>query len=345
MAEVVAAWLREAGLAVTIQPVLPGRSNVLARVSGQDRSRTLLLESHMDTVEVEGMVDPFGGEIRNGRLYGRGACDAKGSLTAMMLALAALAEGSPPPLDVLLAAVVDEEYQYRGVTTLLAQDRSFVGAIVGEPTDLDPVIAHLGCLRFTVTTHGRACHSSSPWEGDNAILRMLDLVQFIRSEIEPEVAARIHPRVGPAALCVSLIRGGSAVNTVPAECTIHIDRRTLPGEEPLAIWADYRDRLQALAPGRVTVADPYLVDYAMDTDPAAPLVQALAGAIRQAGYPGTIRGVSYGTDASKCARAGIPSVVFGPGSIRQAHAAEEYIDLRQLEAAASILVQAIQGLA
>src|SRR5512137_489324 len=119
MAEFVAGWLRGAGVEVETQTVLPGRPNVLGRVRGRDGSRTVLLESHLDTVEIDGMTaSPFGAEIREGRLHGRGACDAKGPLAAMMLAVAALARDAPPPLDVLLAAVMDEEHHYRGVTAL-----------------------------------------------------------------------------------------------------------------------------------------------------------------------------------------------------------------------------------
>ena len=346
MAEAVAAWLREAGVEVELQTVLPGRPNVLGRVQGRDRSRIFLFESHLDTVEIDGMTaPPFGADIREGRLYGRGACDAKGPLAAMMLAVADLAREAPPPMDVVLAAVMDEEHRYRGVTALLERGEPFAAAIVGEPTELDLVVAHKGCVRFSVTTHGRACHSSNPWEGENAIMGRADLLDFIRHEIEPEALAQSHPRVGPATACVSLINGGSAINAVPAACTVHLDRRTLPGEEPLAVWADYRDRLQAFAPGKITVHEPYVVDYAMDTDSAAPVVRALENAVRDTGRPAAVRGVSYGTDASKLARAGIPSVVFGPGSIQQAHSAEEWIELHQVEAAAAILARAIRAFA
>jgi acetylornithine deacetylase len=344
VAEVVALWLGDAGLEVELKPVAPGRPNVLARLAGRDRSRTLLLESHLDTVEVGNMAgDPFSGVVRDGRLYGRGACDAKGPLAAMMLTLAELARSGPPPTDVLLAAVVDEEYQYRGVSALLDRGASFAAAIVGEPTELDLVVAHKGCVRFPVTTIGRACHSSTPWEGENAIMRMADLLQVIRREVEPEAAAKRHPRVGQATFCVSTISGGHAVNIVPAECTIQVDRRILPGEEPRDVYAEYRERFQALAPGRVAVGEPSVLDYAMDTDPDEAIVRSLAAAARAMGYPGTIRGVNYGTDASKLARAGIPSVVFGPGSIRQAHGDDEYIDLRQLDAAVSILTRTISA--
>jgi acetylornithine deacetylase len=343
MAEAVAAWLRARGISAEIDPVLPGRPNVLARVPGRDRSRTLLLESHLDTVEVDGMtIDPFGGAVRDGNLHGRGACDDKGSLTAMMLALARLAQGPPPPLDVALVGAMDEEHQFRGVAHLVARDRNFVAAIVGEPTELDLITAHKGVLRFTVTTRGRACHSSTPWEGENAIYRMTEVLDCVRRKLEPAAMAKSHPAVGAATWCASIIHGGVAVNTVPEACVIHLDRRTLPGEEPADAYAEAKTALEALGPAWVVVGEPYLVDHALETDPRSPIVQTLGGAVRRAGFPGAIRGVNYGTDASKTARAGIPSVVFGPGSIRQAHSADEFIELRQVEAAVSILVDAIQ---
>jgi acetylornithine deacetylase len=344
MAAAVADWLRKRGIGVEIQEVLPGRPNVLARVPGRDQSRTLLLESHLDTVEVDGMtVDPFGGVVKDGRLYGRGACDDKGPLVAMMLALAAFAN-ERPPVDVVLAAAMDEEHQFKGISHLIAQDDKFVAAIVGEPTEMELIIAHKGVLRFTVTTLGRACHSSTPWEGENAIQRMAAVLDYIRTEMEPAALAKTHPRVGPATWAATLISGGAAVNTIPDTCTIHLDRRLLPGEEPAGVWAEAREAFLRLIPDRITVGDPYLLDYALETDPASPIVEMLGRAVRRAGFPGTIRGVNYGTDASKTARAGIPSVVFGPGSIRQAHSADEFIEIDQVEAAAGILVNVIRDL-
>jgi len=104
----------------------------------------------------------------------------------------------------------------------------------------------------------------------------------------------------------------------------------------MAVWAAYRDRLEAFAPGTVAVGESYVVDYAMATDPAEPVVRQLEEAVRRAGRPAEVRGVNCGTDASKLARAGIPAVMFGPGSIRQAHSADEWIELRQVDQAAAI---------
>ena len=219
-----------------------------------------------------------------------------------------------------------------------------MAAIVGEPTDLDVITAHKGLVRFTVTARGRACHSSAPWEGENAIYRMTTVLECVRRTLDPAAMAKSHPAVGPATWSVTLISGGAAVNTVPEKCVIHLDRRTLPGEEPSEVYADARQTLEALGPDWVVVGDPCFMDYALETDPASPIVQTLRSAIKGAGFAGTIRGVNYGTDASKTARAGIPSIVFGPGSIRQAHSADEYIEIQQVEAAAAILVDTIQHL-
>lgn len=344
MGEFVAVWMEQNGVPAQIQEVLPGRPNVIATLKGRDPSRILLLESHMDTVEVEGMtVEPFAGQIQDGRLYGRGACDAKGPLAAFMLAMADLAKrGVTPPISVMLAAVMDEEYQYRGVSHLLREYRGFTAAIVGEPTELNLVVAHKGSVRFQVTTLGKAAHSSMPWEGDNAIERMAGVIKHIQGTLGPELAARRHPRVGPATLCISLIRGGSAVNTVPEQCSIDIDRRTLPGEEPEEIWRDYKRRLEALAPRKIRVGEPYILDFALDTDAQSPLVTTLSQEVRAVGKDPEVAGVNYGTDASKIARLGVPTVVFGPGSIRQAHSAAEYIDTGELATAAQVLANLLE---
>ncbi len=275
-------------------------------------------------------------------LTGIYSSDAKGPLAAFMMAMAHLAGGGiRPPCSVVLAAVVDEEHQYRGVTHLLETDRKIVAAIVGEPTELDIVIAHKGCVRFQVRTHGKSAHSSMPWDGDNAIERMTQVIDYVRRHIAPALLSTSHPLVGPATICTTLIEGGSGINVVPHECAIHIDRRTLAGEEPLTIWRDYKDRLEALQPGHIEVSEPYVVDYALDTSADSQVVSALTASARGNDGAGDVVGVNYGTDASKIARAGIPAVVFGPGSIRDAHQPDESIDVRQVMAAAQIIADVL----
>lgn len=345
LAAIVAGWLEGAGLRVTVEDVLPGRPNVIGVVPGVDPDRSLLLETHMDTVETAGMtVQPFEARVQDGRLFGRGGCDAKGCLAAFMLALARTAGGGQqtrPPVNVVLAAVVDEEYLHRGVDHLVQGHRRFEAAVVGEPTLLRPVIAHKGALRFAVRTIGRAAHSSQPWNGNNAIERMIGVLSHVTGSMQPELAAHSHPLVGPATLTVTLIEGGSGINVVPARCTISIDRRTLPGEDHAAVWSEYRRRLEGLSPGHIEVLEPDSLAAALESDPDSAVCKALRVALEASGLdPGPV-GVNYGSDAAVLAGAGIPSVVFGPGSIDDAHQPDESVELAQVARAAAVIEKLI----
>jgi acetylornithine deacetylase len=345
LASFVADWMRRAGCDVVVDEVLPGRPNVLARIEGVDRHRVLLLEGHLDTVEVDGMtVAPFGGEVRSGRLFGRGSTDAKGSLAAFMAAMADLtSSGEVPPATVMLAAVVDEEHHFRGVTHLLATNRETIsGAIVGEPTELRMVVAHKGCLRFQVRAIGRSAHSSEPWTGDNAIETMADAVIQIRDELGPRTLLLQHPLVGPATLTVTLIAGGSGVNLVPESCTIHIDRRIIPGEDPTLVWAEIKSALTAGRSGRLEVVAPDLVDFPLEGDASSGIARVLSASLLANSLTPDAVGAPYGTDASKLGRAGIPSVVFGPGTIGDAHRPDESIELREVERAAATLADVLR---
>jgi acetylornithine deacetylase/succinyl-diaminopimelate desuccinylase-like protein len=343
LAEVVRGWLADRGVRAELHEVLPGRPNVVAFVPGRD-PRTVLLESHLDTVEVDGMtVDPYAGEVRDGRLYGRGACDAKGPLAAFLLAVAALAAGPAPPYTVVLAGVVDEEYRYRGVLHLLDKLAvgEVVGAVVGEPTDLAVATAHKGVVRYTVRTLGEAGHTSRPAEAVNAV-SLMNLV-LSRLDASPPTTPD-HPLLGAATRCVTRIHGGTGPNIVPGRCEIDLDRRTLPGEDPLDVWRREGDELRALLPGRVEVDRPFNVDYAMDTPADRPVVAALRRALAGRGRDATVRGMPFCTDASKIARAGIPAVVFGPGSVLDAHSADESVALADVRLAAEVVVDLVHGL-
>ncbi|WP_427917208.1 M20/M25/M40 family metallo-hydrolase [Streptomyces sp. cg40] len=338
VAEYVREWLAARDITSEVQEVLPGRPNIVAVVPGRGAG-TVVLETHLDTVEVDGMtVDPFGGEVREGRLYGRGACDAKGSLAAFLLALAELAAGDAPPCSVVLAGVCDEEHAYRGVLHLLdtLADRAVFGALVGEPTGLVPAVAHKGVVRYTARTTGRAGHSSRPSEAVNAITLMAPVIARLAAA-PPSVPP--HPLLGPATRSITRIRGGTGPNTIPDRCEVDIDRRTLPGEELDAVWRADRAELAALG---AEVDPPFTVDPALDTPAGAPVVTALRAALADHGRPSTVHGMPFGTDASKLARAGIASVVFGPGSVTDAHAAAESVDLAEVALAARIVVDTVR---
>ncbi|MET7567764.1 M20/M25/M40 family metallo-hydrolase [Streptomyces sp. NPDC005492] len=338
VAEYVREWLAARDITSEVQEVLPGRPNVVAVVPGLGAG-TVVLETHLDTVEVDGMtVDPFGGEVRAGRLYGRGACDAKGPLAAFLLALAELAAGDPPPCSVVLAGVCDEEHAYRGVLHLLdtLAERAVVGALVGEPTGLVPAVAHKGVVRYTARTTGRAGHSSRPSEAVNAITLMAPVIARLAAA-PPSVPP--HPLLGPATRSITRIRGGTGPNTIPDRCEVDIDRRTLPGEDLDSVWRADQAELAALG---AEVDPPFTVDPALDIPAGAPVVIALCEALADHGRPSMVHGMPFGTDASKLARAGIPSVVFGPGSVTDAHAAAESVDVAEVALASRIVVDTVR---
>jgi acetylornithine deacetylase ArgE len=337
-------YLQAMGLTCRTEEVLPGRQNIVGLLEGAG-SAGLCLEGHLDTVPVEGMTcEPFTPVIRDGRMYGRGSCDAKGCLAAMLYALKLLVRADvTPATNTYLAAVVDEEYRYRGVTHLLNAGFTVSGAVVGEPTQLKVVRACKGVVRWKLHTRGRAGHSSRPEEGHNAIYDMAEIVQGITQRLIPAYRQRAHPLLGPPTVNVGCISGGTIVNVIPDACVIEIDRRMLPGETWKTVAAEFGPLLDALAtdvPYReVTVEEPYLIDEAMETDANQPVVVAAAGACRKILGTSEIQGVSFGCDATKFHRAGIPSVIFGPGNISQAHTVDEFVDLQEVARAAEILAQ------
>jgi acetylornithine deacetylase len=343
VADYVAAFGRALDLPVERQEVLPGRHNVLLTLAGDRSDRSLLFECHLDTVPGwAGPPDPFVPRLADGRLYGRGACDVKGTLTAMLASFQLLVQrGWKPARTVVLAGVVDEEHQARGVHRLARQASRFEAAVVGEPTNLAAVVAHKGVVRWRIRTRGRSVHSSKAQLGVNAIDAMVDLLSDLRSELSPDLARRSHPLVGSPTFSVCTIRGGVAVNVIPADCEIEVDRRTLPTEILDDVVAETRAAIQRAAsryPGLVVEVDtPFVQDPALGTPPDALIVRQLNRAVQAIVGSAQTIGVPFGTDASKLSQNGVPSVVFGPGDIDLAHTADESIALAEVARAAEIL--------
>ena len=338
----------------------PNRPNVIARLPGRDSSRRIVLEAHLDTVSTGGMTgDPFAAEIRAGKLYGRGACDTKGPMAAMMHAVASLASTDfEPAVDVIFAATIDEEFSYRGVVALChgldagevdanvlrGESRSGArlradAAIVAEPTSLRPVISSKGLVRFKIETRGKSAHSSKPHLGINAIDHMAELLVAIRRDTE-ELAQQSHPLLGPATCNVGVIRGGTQINFVADRCEIEIDRRILPGETHDGVVAHYQQLVDSVADRtagmQATILPPLLTDLPLDTSPDCQAVQRFQEILPDFELDPTPIGVPFCSDASKFGALGIPSVIFGPGSIDQAHAAVEYIECKQVIVAEEI---------
>jgi len=340
-------YLRGIGAPVERQLVAPQRENVVARFDSQGAQRTIVFEAHQDTVPVEQMtVDPFGGEIRDGRLYGRGACDVKGGLTAMLLAFTRLVREKPKgAANVILACTVDEEHTFLGVLKLV-ENLKADAAFVAEPTQLRIVHAHKGVVRWHVTTPGRSCHSSRPEQGINAVNRMGKLLGAIERYADGLRRSKSDPLLGPPTLSVGRIEGGLSVNTVPDFCRIEVDRRLIPGEEPLEGPRHFFNYLlrQTDVDFPFAISEPWLHCPALSPQLSGQLIQQLGQIIDSVIGNHIVEAVPYGTDASSIAQAGIPAVVFGPGDIAQAHTADEWIEIAQIDQAAEVLYRlACQG--
>ena len=327
-------FFRQCGLETWEQAVLPDRPNLIACLPGHDRSRRLLLEAHVDTVTVQGMtISPFEPTVAHGRLYGRGACDTKAGLAAMMHAVAFLKRsGITPRCEVWLAAVVDEESTFLGVNKLCERLEA-EAAIVAEPTELRLVIASKGTVRWRIRVLGRSAHSAKPQLGINAITHMARLVLALEDENQ-RLTQKTHPLLGPATLSVGVIRGGVQINVVPNECSIDLDRRLLPGESVSEILAAGQQLLASLKeriPGFDAVMEPPMFTAApLETPADSAPVRFARHILDELGLDSTPVGVPFCSDASKLAQFGIPSILFGPGSIDQAHAAVEFVECAQV---------------
>lgn len=325
-------WFAGHGIATRLQEAMPQRPNLIATLPGRNPARRLVFEAHVDTASINGMtIPPFEPRVENGLMYGRGSCDTKGGLAGMMQALAMLKrDGITPPAEVWVVAAADEEYSFRGVLKL-CEGLVAHGAVVAEPTSNRLVVAHKGVLRWKIRTHGTAAHSSKPHLGVNAISRMAKVIAAIDAS-DAALTAKSHPLVGSPTQNVGVIRGGVQVNFVPDGCEVEVDRRLIPGEKPDAVLAEYQKLLDATGTG-ATMDTPMLVDAPLETAPDSAIAQIASSVLRDIGLDGTPSGVPYGSDASKLSAHGVPSILLGPGSIDQAHAAVEFVDCAQVEQA------------
>ncbi len=246
VADFLATVVARAGLEVEFQTVLPGRSNVIARLRPKNKiKQTILLAPHLDTVGADGTR--FIPQRKNGRLHGRGACDTKGSVAAMLSALCELADSKSRPLEteIVFAGLVDEEHAQAGSRALAESGFKADLAIVGEPTKLQVVTAHKGSLWLELETRGKAAHGATPQFGKNAVHEMARIVDLLETDYAAQLRKRKHPLLGTATVNVGTISGGAQPNIVPDCCKISIDRRTLPGETDARVKSEIAALLRA----------------------------------------------------------------------------------------------------
>jgi acetylornithine deacetylase/succinyl-diaminopimelate desuccinylase-like protein len=354
VADFLAAVAARAGLEIEFQKVLPGRSNLIARLlPGNNIRQTILLAPHLDTVGADGTK--FIPQRKDGRLYGRGACDTKGSVAAMLSALCELANAKSRPLEteIVFAGLIDEEHAQAGSRALVAQasrlqlaaergsrDGCATLAIIGEPTKLRVVTAHKGSLWLELETHGRAAHGAMPQLGKNAIHEMARIVDLLETDYAAQLRRRKHPLLGTATVNVGTISGGAQPNIVPDRCKITVDRRTLPGETDAGVQREIAAFLRAgklsanISNSKLAPALP------LETNPKLPLVRRF---LKSAGQSKPL-GVNFFCDAAVLSAGGIPSVVFGPGDVAQAHTVDEWISLAELERGKDLILKFLKSL-
>jgi len=299
-----------------------------------------LLAPHLDTVDAE--PAQFIPKRKNGRLHGRGACDTKGSVAAMLSALCELAKAKTRPLEteLVFAGLIDEEQTQAGSRALVRSGFKADLAIVGEPTRCRSVTAHKGSLWLQIETSGRAAHGATPHLGKNAVHTMARIVDVLETDYASLLKRRRHWLLGTGTVNVGTIAGGRQPNIVPDHCRISIDRRTLPGETEAGVRREIAAllRTKKLA---AKISDLKLAPSApLETDPKLPLIRQF---FRNIGQSQPL-GVNYFCDAAVLSAGGIPSIVFGPGDIAQAHTTDEWISLAELERATRLMVRFFRSL-
>ncbi len=317
----------------------PERPSVVAEVRVPGASETIAVASHLDTVPVDGMqVAPFDPRIESGRMYGRGTCDTKSGMAALIDALERGLRAGTLRKSVIAIGQADEESGSAGARAVLAHlaERRPSWAIATEPTELRVVTAHKGIVRAGLGARGVAVHSSDPTRGKNAIVALARAVLAL-DELSRALAHRVHPTLGPSTLSIGLFSGGSAANIVPDRASLVVDRRLLPGESEATVRAEIAEALRRAGVPDVEIEWTALEKPELALPDDAHCVRACRAALALAGLPDAPTTAAFGTDAGIFTAAGVPSLVLGPGSVAQAHTSTEWVELAQVEAMAGVL--------
>lgn len=337
IARYIADWLERAGLEVQLIETVSGRPNVVGIARGTGGGKTLLLNGHMDTVGIAGMTNAHRPVIKDSRMYGRGAYDMKSGLAACMIAVA---EAQKQRLrgDVIFTAVIDEEYASVG-TMDLAERFHADGAIVAEFTELQLILAHRGFVWLEVETIGKAAHGSRPDLGVDAIAKMGKVLVEVEKLDRKLRSNPTHPLLGSGSVHASLITGGQELSSYPERCILSVERRTIPGETPEAVEAEFLEIIQNIQrsdPSFNAVVKREMDRSSLETPEDTEIVRAIQrAAVKVLNHPAQTAGVPFWTDAAVLSEVGIPSVLFGPSGAG-AHAVEEWVDLSSVKACAEI---------
>jgi acetylornithine deacetylase/succinyl-diaminopimelate desuccinylase len=352
IAQFIVERLETVGFTTRTQEVARNRPNVIAVLPGSGDGASLMLNGHIDTIEGRGMtVDPFGGEVKNGKIYGRGAADMKGAIAAMIIASEAIHRAEVDLAgDLTIAACVDEEGRGTGTEALVNSGVRCDAAIVGEPTNMEIGIAHKGVIFIEITTRGRAAHGSTPRLGVNAITAMNQAITAITERLPPIHDQRAHPILGKPTFNVGFIEGGYRPNVVPDFCKIGIDRRLVPGESYRSAMTEIQEILEALKEQHSELdfelhGTNWIKSHPMVLSEDAPVVNALKKhVVATTGAQPVVTTLPFWCDAATLVnKAQVPTAVFGPGEISEAHSATESIDINSLTTYARILVSTILG--
>jgi acetylornithine deacetylase/succinyl-diaminopimelate desuccinylase-like protein len=336
-------WLESLGATVTLEEIKPGRPNLIARFAPLDGRPRILLGPHLDTVGVVGMtIDPFSGEIRDDRLWGRGASDTKGPMAAMLWALhenrSRLAT-LPTAVD-FVAFMGEESGQWGSKDFAKHHGHEYAFAIVGEPTSLDIVHTTKGSLWATLRATGKAGHSSMPEKGDNAAMKLARALDVLERELSSILATYTHPVLGRSTLNVGVLRAGSRPNIIPDLAEAEIDIRITPALRDAGGALDLLEKTIMRLALPLEIVRPH-ENPPMETPATNPWIDRIQET-RPASEP---VGAPWFSDAAHLSAAGLPSVCLGPGSIEQAHTADEFIDINALEEGAAFFTRFIRSLA
>jgi acetylornithine deacetylase len=342
LAESLAAWLQQWGANVELEEIRPNRPNLIARWAPMDGRPRVLFGPHLDTVGIDNMtVEAFGGHLVNGTITGRGASDTKGPMAAMLWALKEnlpLLAKSPVAID-FVAFMGEESGQWGSKHFAQHHGAHYQFAIAGEPTSQQIVTATKGSLWSTVVAKGKACHSSMPEQGDNAVMKLARALDVLEKTLQPRLASYTHPLLGKSTMNIGIFQGGTRANIVPDFAQAQLDIRITPaltaagGAEHLLA-----STIQELGLP-LTMVNTH-ENPPMETDRENPYIQCLL-----ASRPGTECVVApWFSDAAHLSQGGIPSVCLGPGSIEQAHKEDEFIRIDDLQAGVEQFSQFIQQL-